>query len=100
MPKDIIKKFNFPAEEREKLRDLTAAITVSEQQIDGMQVMKNYILGAVYNRLGIAGDPRKGYSKSIKYNLGANEIIYTESPVKEEPKKDEAKKEKEPLAKK
>ena len=40
----------------------------------------------IYKRLGIDGEPKKGFTKNIKYNLGVNEIIYTESLEKEEKK--------------
>jgi len=83
---DIVKKFTFSSEERDKLRDLEAGITISSVQIDGMQIYRNGILDMVYKRLGIDGEPKKGFTKNIKYNLGVNEIIYTESLEKEEKK--------------
>ena len=62
-------------------------MVISKAQIDGMNIYKNAILESVYKRCGIDGDPRKGYSKSIEYNLVRNEITYTESLIKDEPKK-------------
>ena len=83
--KPIIKKFTFSVEERNRLRDLEIGIIASNAQLDGMQIYKNAILGGVYKRLGIDGE-KKGYNKSISYNIGINEITYTESPLPEEKK--------------
>ena len=83
--KPIIKKFTFSKEELGKLRDIQAGLVISEAQMDGLQIYKNVLLESVYKRCGIDGEPRKGYSKSIQYNLAENQIIYTESPIKEEP---------------
>jgi len=82
--KPIIKKFTFSVEERNRLRDLEIGIIASNAQLDGMQIYKNALLGGVYKRLGIDGEAKKGFSKSITYNIGVNEITLTETPVKEE----------------
>ena len=88
--KDIVKKFSFSKEEKTMLENLEIGITASKAQLDGMFVYKNAILSSVYKRLGIDGEAQKGYSKSIQYNLFNNEIVYTQSPIKE--KKEEEKK--------
>ena len=82
--KVILKKYTFSTEERDKLRQLEAGITVSRAQVDGMQIYKDAVLSSVYKRLGIDGDPKKGFTKNIRYNLGSNEIEYTETEKKEE----------------
>ena len=79
--KNIVKKYTFSKEELEMIRDLDAGIIISKAQIDGMAIYKNAILGSVYKRLGIDGEPRKDFTKSIQYNLSENEITYTETPV-------------------
>lgn len=81
MKKNIIKKFTFSTEEREKLKDLDAGIIISRAQIDGMQIYKNAILSATYKRLGIDKDAPKGFTKNIQYNLGENRIEYSETPI-------------------
>ena len=88
--RDLVRKYTFSKEERDRLRDIEAGITISNVQIDGMQIYKNGILSTVYKRLGIDGEAKKGFTKSIQYNLGINEIIHTESP--EKPKIELAKK--------
>lgn len=82
--KDITKKYTFSKDERDKLRDIQAGMVISNAQINGLQIYKNVILEAVYKKLGIDGEPRKGYSKSITYSLAENEIVYTESLIKED----------------
>jgi hypothetical protein len=80
--KDIVKKFSFSKEEREKLQNIQIGIITAEATLDGLHIYKNVFLGGVYKRLGIDKDPRKGYSKSIRYNLRLNKIEYIESPIK------------------
>jgi hypothetical protein len=82
--KDIVKKFNFSKEELNMLQDLEIGITASRAQLDGMQVYKNGALSVAYKRLGIDDEAKKGYTKSIRYNLHTNEIVYTESPINED----------------
>lgn len=82
--KDISKQFTFSKEELQKLKDVQAGITISNAQSDGLKIYKNAILSAVYQRLGIEGEAREGYSNNIQYNLFENKIIYTESPIKKE----------------
>lgn len=91
MTKDIVKKFTFSQEEKNKLQNIQIGVINAEATLDGLTIYKNVLLGSVYKRCGIDGDPQKGYSKNIRYNLAENQIVYTESPVKEEKK---------PLAKK
>ena len=81
--KKIEKKFTFSEQERNKLRDVQAGIVIGEAQLDGLHIYKNVFLEGVYRRLGINGDPKKGNSKSITYNLSKNEILYTEEPIKD-----------------
>jgi len=83
MNKPIIKKFTFSSEERDRLRNLEIGIIASNAQLDGIQIYKNALLGAIYKRLGIDGEAKKGYSKGISYNLSENMITYTESPLPE-----------------
>ena len=78
------KKFTFSTEELTKLKDLEAGIIISRAQIDGMQIYKNAILSATHKRVGIDGEAPKGFTKNIQYNLGKNEIIYTEIPINED----------------
>lgn len=82
--KDIVKRFSFSKEEREKLQNIQIGIINANATMDGLQIYKNVLLGSVYKRLNIDGDPQKGYSKSIQYNLAENLIVYTQSPIKEE----------------
>lgn len=82
--KDIVRKYTFTKEERDALSDLQIGMIAAKAQLDGMNMYKNVALMGVYKRLGIDGEPRKGYQKFIDYNLGANEIIYTEHPIPEE----------------
>ena len=91
MNKDIVKTFYFTQEEREKLQNIQLGIINADATITGLQMFKNIFLGDIYKRLGIDGEPQKGYSKSIQYNLTEGKIVHTESPIKEE-KKDEPKK--------
>lgn len=79
--KDIVHKYTFAKDERDKLRDIQAGITISEAQLDGLHIYRNVILTNVYKRLGIDGEPKTGYSKGIRYNLAENEIIHTETPI-------------------
>lgn len=82
-PKDIVKKFTFAKDERDKLQNIQIGIINANATMDGLNIYKNIILSSVYKRLGIEGEPRKGYSKSITYNLSENVITYTESPIEE-----------------
>jgi len=79
--KDIIKKFTFSKEEQSKLQNIQIGMINSEATLDGLNIYKNVFLQGVYKRLGIEGEAKKGYSKSIQYNLSRGEIIYTQSPV-------------------
>lgn len=90
--KDIVRKFTFTKEELERLQNAKAGIIVTSQQLDGLHIFQNAFLSQVYQRLGIDGDPQKGYSKTIQFNLQKNEIVYTESPLP--PEKKEKKEEK------
>lgn len=80
----ITKKFTFANDERDRLRDIQIGLSASQAQMDGMHIWKNIILEGVYKRLGIDGEAKKGYSKSITYNLSANEIIYTQEEMKKD----------------
>lgn len=83
MNKDIVKKFSFTEQERSQLQNIQIGIVNAQATNDGLNIYKNMVLGGVYKRLGIEGDPLKGHSKTIQYNLGKNEIVYTQSPIKE-----------------
>ena len=89
--KKIVKKYTFSQEERDQLRNIQVGIVCANATMTGLQVYKNAFLGQVYKRLGIDGDPQKGNSKSIQYNLSLNEIVYTEEPIIETQKPVEAK---------
>ena len=91
MQKDIIKTYTFSKEEHDKLQNIHIGITASNAQLDGMQIFKNVILSQVYKRVGIDTEPSTEWSKSIKYNLSDNTIIYTRTPKKEELKEEVAK---------
>ena len=80
--KDIVKKYTFTKEEREKLQNIEIGMINAEATMTGLHMFKNVFLGGVYKRLGIEGEAKKGYSKSIQYNLSANQIVHTQSPIK------------------
>ena len=80
--KDIVKKYTFTKEEMKALQNLEIGIIAQSAAVNGMQVMKSGLLKSIYQRLGIDGEPKKGYSKSIQYNLSANQIVHTQSPIK------------------
>ncbi len=82
--KNLIKKYTFTKQEQAQLRDIEAGIVISNAQLTGLHIFKDAILGSAYKRLGIDGEPRTGFSKSIQYNIGQNEIVYTEEPIKKE----------------
>ena len=86
MDKDIVKRYSFSDEERNKLQDLEIGIVSARAALDGMQIYKNAILSSVYKRLGIDGEENKEWTKRIQYNLSENVITYTRTPKKEEPK--------------
>jgi hypothetical protein len=77
--KNIVKRFSFSDEEKRKLDKIHAGIEIAEATSDGLHIYKNALLAGVYKRCGIDGEPRKGYSKSIRYNLRENLIEYTEA---------------------
>lgn len=82
--KKITKKFTFTTEERNKLEDIQVGIVAAQASVDGLHIYKNVLLDAAFKRLGIDGDPKKGNSKSINYNLAKNEILYEEEPIKKD----------------
>ena len=84
MNKTITHKYTFSQEEIEKLRDVEAGMVISNAQLNGLMIYKNVILEGVYKRLGIMGEAKKGFKKSIQFNLRENQIIHTETPEKEE----------------
>jgi len=84
MKKDLVKTFYFTKQEKEKLQDIQLGIVNADATMTGLHMFKNMFLGDIYKRLGIDGEPRTGYSKSISYNLSKGEVTYTESPIKEE----------------
>jgi hypothetical protein len=84
--KNIPRKYTFSKDEREKLQNIQIGIINAEATLDGLNIYKNMLLESVYKRLGIAGEPNKGYSKSIRYNIRENIIEYLEEPIKEEKK--------------
>lgn len=86
---DIVKHFTFRKEDKDKLQNIQIGIINAEATLDGLNIYKNVILGQTYKRLGIDGDPRKGYSKSIRYNLTRNEIVYTETSIPKPNKKEQ-----------
>jgi len=77
----LVKHYSFSKEEKEKLENIQIGIINAQATMEGLQIYKNVLLESVYKRCGIAGDPRKGFNKSIQYNLGENVIIYTEEPI-------------------
>jgi hypothetical protein len=77
--KNIVKRFSFSDEERRKLENIQIGIINAEATSDGLHIYKNALLAGVYKRCGIDGEPKKGYSKSIRYNLRENLIEYTEA---------------------
>lgn len=82
--KDLVKKFNFTKQERDKLQDIQIGLIAADASITGLHMFKNVFLGDIYKRLGIDGEPRTGFSKSISYNLAEGTVTYTESPIKKE----------------
>lgn len=84
MNKAITHKYTFSKEELTKLQNIEIGIVNAHATADGLNIYKNAILGSVYKRLGIDREPKKGFSKSIQYHLGQNQIILTEEPKKEE----------------
>lgn len=82
--KKITKKFTFSTEELNKLKDVQVGIVAAQASLDGLHIYKNVMLDSTFKRLGIAGDPKKGNTKSINYNLAKNEIIYEEEPIKKD----------------
>jgi hypothetical protein len=76
-----IKKFyTFSQEELTKLQNIEIGTINAEATLDGLNIYRNAILGSVYKRLGIDGEPKEGFSKGIRYNLKANKIEYTQTP--------------------
>lgn len=82
MNKSITHKYTFSKEERNKLLDVQAGLVISNAQINGLQIYKSVILEEVYKRLKLNAEPKEGFTKTIEYNLGDNEIIHTETPIK------------------
>lgn len=82
--KKITKKFTFSTEELNKLKDVQVGIVAAQASLDGLHIYKNVMLDSTFKRLGIDGDPKKGNTKSINYNLAKNEIIYEEEPIKKD----------------
>lgn len=79
--KPIVKKYTFAKDEVEKLKNIQVGIVAAEASRDGLHIYKNVLLESVYKRCGISGDAKKGFSKSITYNLSENVITYTETPI-------------------
>ena len=75
---DIIKKFTFSKEEKEKLENIQIGLINAEATLDGLHIYKEVFLEGVYKRLGINKEI-KGYKSHIQYNLGTGEITYTET---------------------
>ena len=82
--KDLVKTFYFTQQEKDKLQDIQIGLINADATLTGLHMFKNMFLGNIYKRLGIAGEPKTGFSKSISYNLTEGKIIYTESPIKKE----------------
>lgn len=81
--KDITKKFTFDKEELEKLKNIKIGMINASATMDGLQIYQNVLLEGVYRRLGINGEAKKGYKKSIQYNLSENIITLTETETKD-----------------
>ena len=81
MKKDIVKRYSFSTEEKRMLENIQIGIINAQATGDGLHIYKNGVLASVYKRLGIDGDPQKGYDKTIQYNLRDNVITYTQAPL-------------------
>ena len=81
--KNIVKRFSFTTEDRDKLQNIQIGMINAQATLEGLNIYKNVILQTTYKRLNIDGEPKKGYNKSIQYNLTENLITYTEEPIKE-----------------
>lgn len=78
----ITKKYTFSSDEVNQLKDIQVGLVSANATVNGLNIYKNVLLDKVFKRCEIDGDPKKGNTKSITYNLSKNEILYTEEPIK------------------
>jgi len=82
---EIMKRFSFTKEDREKLQNIEIGIINAGATMDGLFFYKNALLNNAYKRLDIVKDV-KDFTKTIRYNLAENIIEYTLTPIKKEKK--------------
>lgn len=77
----IHQTFSFTEQARTQLQNIQIGIINAQASMDGLQIYKNVILEQEYKRLGIDGEPKLGFNKSIRYNLAENKILHTSEPI-------------------